>query len=121
MKLQVITYFGYEVLGWNYFLIMEVIVSSFIRFSGFWTSGAPTRITVCEVRKYVRALAGIFNDKIGVFVLYFASKKGSQQLYSLWHWLADTSLASLTYKNRKPEGLNFTPLQLKDEALRLCL
>lgn len=39
--------------------------------------------TVCEARKYVRALAGIFNDKMKVFELYFSPEKGSQQLHSL--------------------------------------
>lgn len=41
--------------------------------------------TLCEVRKDVRALAGIFNDKMKVLELYFASKKGSQQWHSLSH------------------------------------
>lgn len=38
--------------------------------------------TLCEVRKDVGALAGIFNDKMTVLELYFASNEGSQQ----WHF-----------------------------------
>lgn len=42
--------------------------------------------TLREVRKDVRSLAGISNDKMKVLELYFASKKGSQQWRSLSHW-----------------------------------
>lgn len=42
--------------------------------------------TLCEVRKDVRALGGIFNDKMKVLELYSASKKGSQQWHSFSHW-----------------------------------
>lgn len=74
-----------------------------------------------EVKKDVRALAGIFNDKMKVLEFHFASKKGSQQWHSLLHWQAGTLLASLTYKNRQPQGLNFASLYLKEKTLRMCL
>lgn len=110
----------------KFFLIIKVIIvltlsSGLVHFELLVLPLGSHYSTLCEVRKDVRALAGIFNDKMKVLELYFASKKGSQQWHFLSHWQADTSLASLTYKNRKPEGLNFASLQFKDEALRLCL
>lgn len=75
----------------KFFLIIKVIIvlilsSGLVDFELLVLSLGSHYSTLCEVRKDVRALAGIFNDKLKVLELYFASKKGSQQWHFLSHW-----------------------------------
>jgi hypothetical protein len=49
----------------------------------------------------------LFNDKMIVFSIHFTSKARTQLMSSLSHWSADTSLTSLTWKNRKPQAKCF--------------
>lgn len=74
-------YLGFEVLYWSSFLIIKLVIVSTLS-SGLVDFDLPVLPLglhyniLCEVRKDVRALAGIFNDKMKVLELYLASKKG---------------------------------------------
>ena len=76
--------FGFCGIVLKFFLIIKVIIlltlsSGLVDFELLVLPLGLHFRTLCEVRKDVRALAGIFNDKMKVLELYFASKKGSQQ------------------------------------------
>lgn len=77
IKQQVTTYFRCEVC-WNYFLVMEVAVmlTLLVDFELLVLPLVLHYSTAYEARKYVRALAGIFNGKMKVLNCTLLQRKG---------------------------------------------